>query len=68
MGADAATVTPPRESMGGAKDEDLADKVRAMLFRMRCAGFGLVCIAAATQVPWVLAASHFSSALLTLTR
>ena len=25
MGADAATVTPPRESMGGAKDEDLAD-------------------------------------------
>ena len=25
MGADAATVTPPRESMGGAAEEDLAD-------------------------------------------
>ena len=25
MGADAATVTPPRESMGGATEEDLAD-------------------------------------------
>ena len=43
------------------KEEDLADKVRAMLAQIRLKGFVLVVIAIATQVPWCIALYHFAA-------
>merc|ERR1712072_1327664 len=41
------------------KEENLANRVRSMLNRMRLAGALLVLLAVATQVPWCYAIYHF---------
>ena len=45
------------------KEEDLSDKVRAMLFRMRLVGVGYVIIAITSQVPWIVAVYYFMSGI-----
>ena len=49
------------------KEEDLADKVQAMLYRMRLYGLFLVSFAVSTQVPWIVAIYYFSSGGIALT-
>ena len=45
------------------KVDDLADKVSAMLVRMRLYGLALVAVAVASQVPWIFAVYYFSNGL-----
>ena len=45
------------------KEEDLADRVASLLSHMRLIGLGLICVAIASQVPWVLAITYYASEL-----
>ena len=45
------------------KEENLANRVRSMLNRMRLTGALLVLLAVATQVPWCYSIYHFASGL-----
>lgn len=45
------------------KEEDLADRVRQMLGRLRLSGLLLVVFACLTQIPWILTIRYFSDGL-----